>query len=248
MDMKKFFRGPLIWLLLAFAGVWVGVSLLTASGYKEVTTDVGLQMLADGKVESAKIIDGDQRVDLVLTEADPKYGSEVQFYWVTPRGTEIIQAVNDAKLSKGFTDEVPQGNWFMNLLGIILPALLIGVFFWIMLAGMQGGGSRIMQFGKSRAKLVSKESPKVTFDDVAGADEAIEELNEIKEFLKEPGKFQAVGARIPKGVLLYGPPGTGKTLLARAVAGEAGVPFYSISGSDFVEMFVGVGASRVRDL
>ena len=248
MDMKKFFRGPLIWLLLAFAGVWVGVSLLTASGFREITTDVGLQMLAEGKVESAKIIDGDQRVDLVLTEADPKYGSEVQFYWVTPRGTEIIQAVNDAKLSKGFTDEVPQGNWFMNLLGIILPALLIGVFFWIMLAGMQGGGSRIMQFGKSRAKLVSKESPKVTFDDVAGADEAIEELNEIKEFLKEPGKFQAVGARIPKGVLLYGPPGTGKTLLARAVAGEAGVPFYSISGSDFVEMFVGVGASRVRDL
>ena len=105
-----------------------------------------------------------------------------------------------------------------------------------------------MQFGKSKAKLVTKESPKVTFDDVAGADEAIEELQEIKDFLKDPAKFQAVGARIPKGVLLYGPPGTGKTLLARAVAGEAGVPFYSISGSDFVEMFVGVGASRVRDL
>ena len=248
MNSKKFFRGPLIWVLLALAAVWVGVSLLTASGFKEVSTDTGLQMLADGKAESAKIIDGDQRVDLVLTEADAKYGKEVQFYWVTPRGTEVVQAVNDATLSKGFTDEVPQTNWFTNLLGILLPALLIGVFFWIMLAGMQGGGSRIMQFGKSRAKLVSKESPKVTFDDVAGADEAIEELNEIKEFLKEPAKFQAVGARIPKGVLLYGPPGTGKTLLARAVAGEAGVPFYSISGSDFVEMFVGVGASRVRDL
>ena len=248
MNSKKFFRGPLIWVLLALAAVWVGVSLLTASGFKEVSTDTGLQMLADGKAESAKIIDGDQRVDLVLTEADAKYGKEVQFYWVTPRGTEVVQAVNDATLSKGFTDEVPQTNWFTNLLGILLPVLLIGVFFWIMLAGMQGGGSRIMQFGKSRAKLVSKESPKVTFDDVAGADEAIEELNEIKEFLKEPAKFQAVGARIPKGVLLYGPPGTGKTLLARAVAGEAGVPFYSISGSDFVEMFVGVGASRVRDL
>jgi cell division protease FtsH len=134
------------------------------------------------------------------------------------------------------------------MLGILLPLVLIGLFFWIMLSGMQGGGNRVMQFGKSKAKLVSKESPKVTFDDVAGADEAIEELHEIKEFLKEPAKFQAVGARIPKGVLLYGPPGTGKTLLARAVAGEAGVPFYSISGSDFVEMFVGVGASRVRDL
>ena len=113
---------------------------------------------------------------------------------------------------------------------------------------MQGGGSRVMNFGKSRAKLVNKDMPKVTFADVAGADEAVEELQEIKEFLAEPAKFQAVGAKIPKGVLLYGQPGTGKTLLARAVAGEAGVPFYSISGSDFVEMFVGVGASRVRDL
>ena len=113
---------------------------------------------------------------------------------------------------------------------------------------MQGGGSRVMQFGKSKAKLATKDTPKVTFADVAGADEAVEELHEIKEFLAEPAKFQAVGAKIPKGVLLYGPPGTGKTLLARAVAGEAGVPFYSISGSDFVEMFVGVGASRVRDL
>lgn len=248
MNSKKLFRGPLIWALLALAGVWIGVSLLTASGFKEVSTDTGLQMLADGKVASAKIIDGDQRVDLVLTEADEKYGTEVQFYWVYPRGVEVVNAVNEATLSDGFTDEVPQTNWFTSLLGILLPALLIGVFFWIMLAGMQGGGSRIMQFGKSRAKLVTKESPKVTFADVAGADEAIEELNEIKEFLKEPAKFQAVGARIPKGVLLYGPPGTGKTLLARAVAGEAGVPFYSISGSDFVEMFVGVGASRVRDL
>jgi cell division protease FtsH len=126
--------------------------------------------------------------------------------------------------------------------------LLIGAFFWFMLSSMQGGGRGVMQFGKSRAKMVTKETPTVTFDDVAGADEAIEELKEIKDFLKEPARFQAVGARIPKGVLLYGPPGTGKTLLARAVAGEAGVPFYSISGSDFVEMFVGVGASRVRDL
>ena len=113
---------------------------------------------------------------------------------------------------------------------------------------VQGGGGRVMQFAKSKAKLITKDMPKTTFADVAGCEEAIEELGEIKEFLQEPAKFQAVGAKIPKGVLLYGPPGTGKTLLARAVAGEAGVPFYSISGSDFVEMFVGVGASRVRDL
>ena len=125
--------------------------------------------------------------------------------------------------------------------------LIVGLLFFFM-NQMQGGGSKVMQFGKSKAKVVSKDTPKTTFADVAGADEAVEELEEIKEFLQEPAKFQAVGAKIPKGVLLYGPPGTGKTLLARAVAGEAGVPFYSISGSDFVEMFVGVGASRVRDL
>ena len=120
---------------------------------------------------------------------------------------------------------------------------------WIFLINqMQGGGSKVMSFGKSRAKRMAVDSPKITFKDVAGADEAVEELHEIKEFLENPKKFQALGARIPKGVLLYGPPGTGKTLLARAVAGEAGVPFFSISGSDFVEMFVGVGASRVRDL
>src|SRR6202012_2561293 len=112
----------------------------------------------------------------------------------------------------------------------------------------QGGGAKVMSFGKSRAKRLSADSPKITFRDVAGVDEAVEELHEIKEFLENPKKFQALGARIPTGVLLYGPPGTGKTLLARAVAGEAGVPFFSISGSDFVEMFVGVGASRVRDL
>ena len=119
------------------------------------------------------------------------------------------------------------------------------MIFYFILSRMQGGGSRVMGFGKSKAKLATKDTPQVTFSDVAGADEAVEELREIQEFLSEPAKFQAVGAKIPKGVLLYGPPGTGKTLLARAVAGEAGVPFYSISGSDFVEMFVGVGASRV---
>ncbi|MET0479953.1 MAG: ATP-dependent zinc metalloprotease FtsH, partial [Mycetocola sp.] len=172
----------------------------------------------------------------------------VQFYYLTARADDVVAAVDAAAPSDGFTDKVPQPSWWLSALGLLLPLLLIGVFFWIMLSSMQGGGSKVMQFGKSKAKLVSKESPKVTFADVAGSDEAIEELEEIKDFLKEPARFQAVGARIPKGVLLYGPPGTGKTLLARAVAGEAGVPFYSISGSDFVEMFVGVGASRVRDL
>ncbi|BDZ63973.1 hypothetical protein GCM10025877_09110 [Agromyces mangrovi Wang et al. 2018] len=248
MNFKKILRGPLLYILLAVVAVWIGSTLITASGFREVSTQQGLEFLADGDVAAVKIVDGENRVDLTLATADEEYGSEVRFYYVTPRGEDVINAVNAAAPADGFTDEVPQSNWFLSMLGILLPLLLIGVFFWIMLSSMQGGGSRVMQFGKSKAKLVSKESPKVTFDDVAGAEEAIEELHEIKEFLKEPAKFQAVGARIPKGVLLYGPPGTGKTLLARAVAGEAGVPFYSISGSDFVEMFVGVGASRVRDL
>ena len=143
---------------------------------------------------------------------------------------------------------MPKGSSLLALIVGWLPFLLVILIFLFLLNQMQGGGSRVMNFGKSKAKLITKDTPKTTFADVAGTDEAIEELQEIKEFLQSPGKFQAIGAKIPKGVLLYGPPGTGKTLLARAVAGEAGVPFYSISGSDFVEMFVGVGASRVRDL
>jgi cell division protease FtsH len=136
----------------------------------------------------------------------------------------------------------------LSLLTLILPFVLFFAFWIFLMNQMQGGGSRVMNFGKSKAKRMSVDAPKITFRDVAGVDEAVQELEEIKEFLENPKKFQALGARIPKGVLLYGPPGTGKTLLARAVAGEAGVPFFSISGSDFVEMFVGVGASRVRDL
>ncbi|MRX44382.1 ATP-dependent zinc metalloprotease FtsH [Agromyces kandeliae] len=248
MNMKKLLRGPILYIVLAIIAVWIGSTLITQSGFREVSTQQGLELLNDGKVSAVKIVDVENRVDLTLAEAEDDLGTQVQFYYVTPRGDDVIAAVDAANPADGFDDEVPQPNWFLSMLGILLPLVLIGLFFWIILSGMQGGGNRVMQFGKSKAKLVSKESPKVTFDDVAGAEEAIEELHEIKEFLKEPAKFQAVGARIPKGVLLYGPPGTGKTLLARAVAGEAGVPFYSISGSDFVEMFVGVGASRVRDL
>jgi cell division protease FtsH len=140
------------------------------------------------------------------------------------------------------------GSGWLTALTYILPFVIFLLFWLFIINQMQGGGSKVMSFGKSRAKRMSVDSPKITFRDVAGVDEAVEELQEIKEFLENPKKFQALGARIPKGVLLYGPPGTGKTLLARAVAGEAGVPFFSISGSDFVEMFVGVGASRVRDL
>ena len=245
MDFKRFLRGPLIYVLLAVIVVSVGFSLLSGSGFKEITTKDGLALLQSDKVSSAKIVDAEQRVDLTLGTAGAD-GKQVQFYYATARGADIVKAVDSSGAK--YDDQVDKGNWLSSLLGLVIPFIIIGLIFWFLLSSMQGGGSKVMQFGKSKAKLVSKESPKVTFADVAGADEAIEELEEIKDFLKDPAKFLAVGARIPKGVLLYGPPGTGKTLLARAVAGEANVPFYAISGSDFVEMFVGVGASRVRDL
>ena len=248
MKSKNFFKGPVIWIALALAALLIIVPSLTASGAKQVDTKKGMELLADRQVSQAKIYDGDQRVDLTLDEDGKKAeGTEnVQFYFGTDRGDDVVNAVTNS--GADYTDQPVQTNWFTSFLGLFLPFIIIGLIFWFLMSRMQGGGSQVMKFGKSKAKLTSKDMPQVTFDDVAGADEAVEELHEIKEFLQDPGKFQAVGAKIPKGVLLYGPPGTGKTLLARAVAGEAGVPFYSISGSDFVEMFVGVGASRVRDL
>jgi cell division protease FtsH len=248
--MKKLFSGPFVWIIAAIVVLFIGSSMVSTGGYKQVDTSVGLQMIADGKAQSVKVLDGDQRVDIELTNKDAKYGKQVQFYFVMARGADVTKAIAEANISKGYNDEVPNTPWYLALLGSIFPFIIIGAIFWFIMSGAGGGGGGrgVMQFGKSRAKLVNKETSKVTFADVAGADEAIEELEEIKDFLKNPQKFQAVGAKIPRGVLLYGPPGTGKTLVAKAVAGEAGVPFFSISGSDFVEMFVGVGASRVRDL
>jgi len=247
MNFKRIFRGPVPYIIIGIAAVSIAANLLFSEGFKEVTTQEGLDLLKGSTVTSATIIDGEQRVDLELSKASGNDGKKVQFYYVAPRGTEIVSAINGADL-KEFNDRVPQENFFISFLSIMLPFLIIGIIFFFIFTRMQGGGGKVMQFGKSKAKLVGKDTPQATFADVAGADEAIEELEEIKDFLKEPAKFLAVGARIPKGVLLYGPPGTGKTLLAKATAGEAGVPFYTISGSDFVEMFVGVGASRVRDL
>lgn len=246
MNLKRIFKGPIPYILIAILAFWIGSSLLNIGGYKEISTQDGLELLKGNTVSEAVITQGENRVDLTLAKADGENGKLVQFYFVDARGDDVIQAVDAAAPKDGFNDKVPQGNWLLSMASILIPLLLVGVFFWFMLSSMQGGGGKVMQFGKSKAKLVSKESPKVTFEDVAGAEEAIEELEEIKDFLKDPAKFQAVGARIPKGVLLYGPPGTGKTLLARAVAGEAGVPFYSISGSDFVEMFVGVEIGRAH--
>ena len=250
MNIKKFLSGPFIWIIAAVIVLIIGSSMVNGSSVKQVDTSVGMALIKDGKAVSVKILEADQRVDITLAQEDAKLGKQVQFFYVTARGEEVVKLVNSANLGKGFNDEAPNTPWYVALLGSLLPFIIIGLIFWFILssAGGGGGGRGVMQFGKSRAKLVSKENSTVTFADVAGADEAMEELQEIKEFLKEPQKFQAVGAKIPRGVLLYGPPGTGKTLVAKAVAGEAGVPFFSISGSDFVEMFVGVGASRVRDL
>ncbi|MEV7662849.1 ATP-dependent zinc metalloprotease FtsH [Paenarthrobacter sp. NPDC089316] len=253
MKAKSFFKGPGIWIVVVVGLLLVAFATLAPGGSTRIDTKDGLDLLSQsGKVEQAKIFDAENRVDLVLKDNlnldGQDKGKNVQFFYVTDRGPDVVKAVTNANPDKGFTDQPVENNWFSGLFSLLIPVLLLGVLFWFLLSRMQGGGSKVMQFGKSKAKLVNKDMPQVTFADVAGADEAVEELQEIKEFLQEPAKFQAVGAKIPKGVLLYGPPGTGKTLLARAVAGEAGVPFFSISGSDFVEMFVGVGASRVRDL
>ncbi len=249
MDIKKLLRGPLpIILVLALLATF-GISLLRgASGYQTVDTGQVVKSISAGTIKSAEIRGGvDQTIRVVTTDNKKEQAS-----WVTGQGRDLqiqLQKLADAgKLTGGYNITNPQPSWFSTLLSSILPLLLLVVVFIFLMNQVQGGGGRVMSFGKSKAKLITKDTPKTTFADVAGCDEAIEELGEIKEFLQQPAKFQAVGAKIPKGVLLYGRPGTGKTLLARAVAGEAGVPFYSISGSDFVEMFVGVGASRVRDL
>ena len=248
MKTKKFLRGPWLWIALALSVMLIGTQLMTAQQFTKVDTQVGLELIETGKAKSVKIFDGDQRVDVVLSQADAEYGEQIQFFYVIGRETAVAEAVAKAPISDSWTDEVVRTPWYLALLGSLIPFVIIFALFWFLMGSMGGGGRGVMNFGKSRAKMVTKETSSVTFKDVAGIEEALEELIEIKDFLKDPKKFQDMGAKIPRGVLLYGPPGTGKTLVAKAVAGEAGVPFFSISGSDFVEMFVGVGASRVRDL
>ncbi|WP_241237449.1 ATP-dependent zinc metalloprotease FtsH [Brachybacterium saurashtrense] len=249
---RRPFTSIALWIVVALLLGMAMFSLFGRDGYQQIDTEQGLELLQGDTVEQAKIIGGNQqRVDLVLsedfTDGDENKGTQVRFSYVDARAESIVQAVEEAAPADGYTDEIASSSWWSTLLLSFLPLLIFIGLFWFLIMNAQGGG-RAMQFGKSKAKLFNKESPDVTFADVAGAEEAVEELDEIKQFLVDPARYQAVGAKIPKGVLLYGPPGTGKTLLAKAVAGEANVPFYSISGSDFVEMFVGVGASRVRDL
>src|ERR1051326_4912430 len=242
MQLKRYFRGPFVAVLVMLLLFFIVFTYANhGSSYTPKDTSQIVALINKGEIKSALLIDKNQTVQVTTTS-----GQRYEADWVGNQGRPLATLLQAKAVDS--TVQVPSGSSVIDVLFNFLPYVLIILFFFFLLNQMQGGGSRVMNFGKSKAKLITKDTPKTTFADVAGADEAIEELQEIKEFLQNPGKFQAIGAKIPKGVLLYGPPGTGKTLLARAVAGEAGVPFYSISGSDFVEMFVGVGASRVRDL
>ncbi|MGJ9460210.1 ATP-dependent zinc metalloprotease FtsH [Oceanobacillus sp. CF4.6] len=248
--MSQIFRNVLFWMLIFF--VIIGV-IGVFNGQGEETEEYNVQQFMDslnnGEIEELTYqpSHGIIRFNGTLTDGETIFIAQV------PDNTEIIAEITDTATEQSIlnvAEEEQPSPWLTFLTGIV-PFLLIGLFFLFILSQAQGGGGgggRVMNFGKSKAKMYSEEKQKVRFTDVAGADEEKQELVEVVDFLKDPRKFSAVGARIPKGVLLVGPPGTGKTLLARAVAGEAGTPFFSISGSDFVEMFVGVGASRVRDL
>jgi cell division protease FtsH len=245
--MSRFFKSAAFPILIVVVLAFFAQKLIGSSNHgPHYTFGNLLYQLDHGQVKSLSLDQKDNSASVTLVANNAKY---TVGYPDSYAPTLINDAQKDLPSgSNGLDVQSKSSSGWLSLLTYILP-FIIFIGFWIFLMNqVQGGGSKVMSFGKSRAKRMSVDSPKITFRDVAGVDEAVEELHEIKEFLENPKKFQALGARIPKGVLLYGPPGTGKTLLARAVAGEAGVPFFSISGSDFVEMFVGVGASRVRDL
>ena len=246
---------PFLWLVPFLLVVILGWAVFSSMfGYRTIDTSDGLTLLRDkpDTIKSITVVDGNQRVELDLntTYVQPKkkgiesrpVGKKVEFSYTDAQAEQVDRLVQAAAPKEGFNSVVPTTSWWSSLIQLLVPAILLGGFMWWLLSRMGGGRGGAMGFGRSKAKVGSKEMPDV------GEDEAVEELEEIREFLSEPDKFRAVGAKIPKGVLLYGPPGTGKTLLAKAVAGEAGVPFFSMAASEFVEMFVGVGASRVRDL
>ena len=249
--MKQSHKTLLLWVLLImiFLGIWTLLSPDRPPATKVNYTDFLAMVEADRDkepyVERVTVKEG----DYIFTVKDPQAGTTTKKLAEGPRevSAEVIEKLRKHKVAVTFEKEESSPLWSGALVTIIPMVLLLGMFYLFM-RQLQAGGGKAMSFGKSRARMLSESANKVTFDDVAGVDEAKDEVEEIIEFLKDPKKFQRLGGRIPKGVLMVGPPGTGKTLLARAIAGEAGVPFFSISGSDFVEMFVGVGASRVRDL
>src|ERR671936_781943 len=245
--MSRFFKSAAFPILIVVVLAFFAQKLISPGTHTHSPNYSGfLTQIDNGQVKSVTINTKDNTIDVTPTQnAQPDNKKYTTAY---PDNTEqnLINQLRDHQVPIDVKGK--GGSGWLSVLTYVLPFVIFLLFWLFIINQMQGGGSKVMSFGKSRAKRMSVDSPKITFRDVAGVDEAVEELQEIKEFLENPKKFQALGARIPKGVLLYGPPGTGKTLLARSVAGEAGVPFFSISGSDFVEMFVGVGASRVRDL
>ena len=236
--MPKVFRSLPFWVAVALVAVLVAGGVFRGGDdHKKLRLDEFEKKVAAGQVKTATVTDRDAAIEGSLVD-----GGKYRVNYVRDDAPAVVDQLRKAGVSTK-VDHQKDPVWWTIVQTFLPFVLLIGAFLFVM-NSMQGGGNRVMQFGKAKPKQVTKDQPKVTFADVAGADEAVEELQEIKEFLEAPAKFLAMGAKIPKGVLLFGPPGTGKTLLARAVAGEAGVPFFSISGSDFVEMFVGVGASR----
>jgi cell division protease FtsH len=249
---KRFFvalKNPIIWILLAIL-LFFGYSQISNIGksFKEVDTQTIIGAITASQVDSALLLAQDQQIRVVLKGGVKiSDSSKLQASYLANQEVELVKILSENPPPNKWNVKVTRQSLLVSLLFTLIPFVLIAFLFFYLISRAQGGG-RAFQFGRSRAKLNEKDKPQTKFTDVAGADEAIEELREIKDFLVDPTKYQKLGAKIPKGVLLYGPPGTGKTLLARAVAGEANVPFFSISGSDFVEMFVGVGAARVRDM
>ncbi|MDU4146663.1 MAG: ATP-dependent zinc metalloprotease FtsH [Bifidobacterium breve] len=256
---KPVWQSPWLWGAVLVIMVVLMFQMFAGSGTKTIDTKDGFALLNQGKATYAEITDNKQVVRLELkndySKKDPdtgkvtNYGKNVQFYYTFAQGAQVAKAVENGDLSKGWTSNIEQTSMMSYLITSILPFIIVFALFWFLMSRMGGAGGMLGMGGKkNNGKLLEGQTPTTKFADVAGEDEAVAEVEEIKDFLKDPSKYKALGARIPRGVLLYGPPGTGKTLLARAIAGEAGVPFYSMAGSDFVEMFVGLGASRVRDL
>lgn len=257
---RKFFKSPWTWIVLIVLLAVAGFQMFVHNGTQSIDTQDGINLVKSGAANYVEIIDNKQLVKLTLDEPFKKldnrdkqkhdYGKDVQFYYTLAQGKTIIQDVEKSKPKNGWTVSMQSSSIISYLITSMLPILILLGLVWFMFGRMAsaGGGMLGMGGGRGRGKLLEGQTPKTKFADVAGEQSAVEEVEEIKEFLKDPSRYKALGARIPRGVLLYGPPGTGKTLLARAIAGEAGVPFYAMAGSDFVEMFVGLGASRVREL
>lgn len=256
---RPVWQSPWLWGAVLVVMAVLMFQMFTTGTTKTIDTKDGFALIKQGKATYAEITDNKQVVRLELKDDFSKknpdtgkvtnYGKDVQFYYTFAQGAQVAKAVEDGDLEKGWTSNIEQTSMLSYLVTSILPFIIFFALFWWLMSRMGGAGGMLGMGGKkNNGKLLEGQTPTTKFSDVAGEDEALAEVEEIKDFLKDPSKYKALGARIPRGVLLYGPPGTGKTLLARAIAGEAGVPFYSMAGSDFVEMFVGLGASRVRDL